>query len=186
MAKATITNASHPKMAVLRWAALQRPMRAARLRDCLSGDMWFSLVRVARGFRGGLRLRTEPLRGPPGAAAGSPVDRGAVFWWPGGRPPRRRAPDAPEPRGGGAPGGGASLRRAVSLCLRRRGARRPASIRAVPAPASATPARSMPTPSHSTMSVATATRVVARTPAEPSAFITTADQSPFWTGQTTV
>ena len=29
-ATATTTNASHPKIAVLRWAALQRPMRAAR------------------------------------------------------------------------------------------------------------------------------------------------------------
>jgi hypothetical protein len=29
-ATATTTNASHPKIAVLRWDALQRPMRAAR------------------------------------------------------------------------------------------------------------------------------------------------------------
>ena len=38
-ATATNTKASHPKIAVLRWAALQRPMRAARFWDLARGVM---------------------------------------------------------------------------------------------------------------------------------------------------
>src|SRR5439155_22106442 len=38
-AKATTTNASQPKTAVFQWSALQRPMRAARLFERLSGDI---------------------------------------------------------------------------------------------------------------------------------------------------
>ena len=44
---AMTTNASQPKIAVLRWPALQRPILAARLLDFLDGDMTL--------LRGGLR-----------------------------------------------------------------------------------------------------------------------------------
>src|SRR5580765_8532676 len=50
-AKATTTRASQPKVAVFQWAALQRPMRAARLR------FWFSLRDMRFSFQplGGVR-----------------------------------------------------------------------------------------------------------------------------------
>src|SRR5215212_9155927 len=38
---AAATNASHPKMAVFLWLALQRPIRAAMLRELASGDIWW-------------------------------------------------------------------------------------------------------------------------------------------------
>src|SRR5690242_628338 len=43
--KATITNASQPKVAVFQWSALQRPIRAARLLDLVEG---MSILLVGR------------------------------------------------------------------------------------------------------------------------------------------
>ena len=185
MANATRTKASHPKMAVLRWAALQRPMRAARLRECLSGVIAVSLVRVP-GARGGPPAadRASP-RPAPGRQPGDP--------WTGGRfsgGPRGRCPARPRthrsPAAGGAPVAGAHGRAGyVGRAPAAVGDGRRRSARCPPPPARrrrgacrrrATAPRWSPRPRGSS----------ARTPAEPSAFITTADQSPFWTGQTTV
>src|SRR5262245_38126395 len=53
--KATITNASQPKVAVFQWSALQRPIRAARLLDLVGGMSFLlggrELMRLTLGGR---------------------------------------------------------------------------------------------------------------------------------------
>ena len=55
--KATITNASQPKVAVFQWSALQRPIRAARLLD-LVGAMSF-LLRIENSGTDARRAAAE-------------------------------------------------------------------------------------------------------------------------------
>ena len=92
-ARATNTKASHPKIAIFRWAALQRPMRAARFWDLASGvmasfrDSLGGTRRLAGRMPSGnvatprLRVglaRAADVRLPPGLLAGTAAAKQGV------------------------------------------------------------------------------------------------------------
>src|SRR3954469_7553140 len=104
--KAATTNASHPTIAILRWRALQRPARAAKV---------FERTEVSPRVVECCTAHTVPTVPPRGDGAPRRRPLGVVPWpcW-GGPPPRR---GLPPPASGGArcPGrgvGGAQRRRA--------------------------------------------------------------------------
>src|SRR5690242_16944774 len=67
-ATASTTNASHPKIAFLRWFALQRPMRAAMLFERFRGDISVQLLRL--GMSSGSQPRPVAGMGLAGVFAG--------------------------------------------------------------------------------------------------------------------
>src|SRR4051794_40387598 len=112
--KAATTNASHPTIAILRWRALQRPARAAKVLEC---------TEVSPRVVECCTAHTVPTGRSRGDAAPRRRPLGVVpppCW---GVPPHRRG--LPPPSSGGARcpgrgvgrGGGAARRPRVSLCV---------------------------------------------------------------------